>query len=273
MTIFYTLLIMFVFAKLIIRCSSRKSYILTGSIISIAVVLADLKYVISNPKGYLMYESWQVLLAFIIYLVYVFTNTSSVRRNRDFNKKIRKETKPYFSTAKTIGMYFIITSFIILLIGIALLLIMLLDIYEDIPYVVFIGSVIGFIGLLLTGIIYIKTANEKFILLIRTSEEFYTYYVNIENKFKFRYMDYIGEIYKYYIIEKIGVFKYSNELKEIHYVWLLDTENLNNFDISKLPMNKTSDYYYKEIIDDISKFRNVRINMEIKGNKIAKIKY
>jgi hypothetical protein len=69
MTIFYTLLIMFVFAKLIIRCSSRKSYILTGSIISIAVVLADLKYVISNPKGYLMYDSWQVLLAFIIYLV------------------------------------------------------------------------------------------------------------------------------------------------------------------------------------------------------------
>ncbi len=272
MSVVYTLLIMFLFAKLIIRCSSRKSYILTGSIVAIVVTLTDLQYIISNPKHYFIYSFWQIALAYIIYLVYVFSNTYSIKRNRDFNKKIRKETKPYFNTSKAIGMYLIIISFIILLVGIALLIIKLTNIYEDVPYVVFIGSVIGFIGLFITGIIYIKKANEKFILLIKTDEEFHAFYVEIKNKFRFNYMEYIGDIYRYYIIEKLGIIKFSGDIKETHYVWILDTENLNNYDITKLEMNVTNDYCYKDMIDDVYKYRGVKLNVKVVDNKIVEIK-
>lgn len=272
MTILYTLLIMFVFAKLIIRCRSRKSYIVTGTIIALAVMLSDISYIISNPKHYFIYSFWQIALAYIIYLIYALLNSSSRRRNRDFYKKIKTKTKPYFNTRKANGLYLILISILILLIGIALLIIRLLKVYEDIPYVVFIGSVIGFIGLLVAGIIYIKKSIEKFILVVKTEDEFYTFYVDIKNKYRFNYMDYIGDIYKYYIIEKLGVFKYSKELKEVHYVWILETENLNNYDISKLPMEKTNNYWYNEIVDNDNKFRNTKFNIEIENNEIKNIK-
>ena len=272
MSVIYTLLIMFLFAKLIIRCSSRKSYIITGTIVALVVTLTDIQYIISNPKHYFIYSFWQIALAYVIYLVYVFSNTFSSKRNRDFNKKARKETKPYFNTSKANRLYLIITSFAVLLVGVVLLIIRLLDVYKDIPYVVYIGSAIGFIVLLLTGIFLIKTANEKFILLIKTDEEFYSYYIEIKNKFRFNYMDYIGDIYRYYIIEKIGVIKFSGDLKETHYVWILDTENLNNYDISKLEMPMFDGISYKEIINDIFKFRNAKINIEIKDGKIVNIK-
>ena len=272
MSVLYTLLIMFVFAKLIIKCRTRRSYFLTGTIIFLVVVLSDIPYIIDDPKHYFIYSFWQVLLAYIIYLVYAFLNSSSIKRNRDFNKKIRTQTKPYFHTQRANGLYLIITSFIILLVGITLLIIKLLDIFNEIPYVVFIGSVIGFIGFLATGIIYIQKANEKFVLLVRTSDSFATYVVNIEKGFKFNYMNYIGDIYKYYIIEKIGTFKYSGEAKEIHYVWILDTENLNNYDISKLPMEKSSKYWYNEIVNDVYKFRNTKFNIEVQDNKIKNVK-
>lgn len=272
MSVLYTLFIMFIFAKLIIRCRSRKSYILTGSIVCLAVMLSDITSIIADAKHYFIYNFWQILLAYAIYLIYVFANSTSIKRNRDFNRKIRTKTKPYFNTAKSNGLYLIITSFVILAVGIALLLIRVLKVYEDIPYVVFIGSIIGFIALLATGIIYIKMANEKFILVIKTEDEFYTFYVDIKNKYRFNYMDYIGDIYKYYIIEKLGVFKYSKELKEVHYVWILETENLNNYDISKLPMKKTNNYWYNEIVDNDNKFRNTKFNIEIENNKIKNIK-
>lgn len=272
MTIVYTLLIMFLFARLIIRCSSRKSYILTGLIISIIVMLTDLQSIIHNPKHYFIYDFWQILVALIIFLIYAFTNTTSAKRNRNFNKKLKTKTKPYFNTQKANGMYLIITSFIILFIGITLLVIRLTKVYEEIPYVVFIGSVIGFIVLLTVGIISIKTTNEKFILLIKTDEENYAFQVDVKSKYRFNYMDYIGDVYRYYIIEKLGVFKYSGDLKEIHYVWILDTENLNNYDISKLPMEKSTKYWYNEIVNDVYKFRNTKFNIEIENNKIKNIK-
>lgn len=272
MSIFFTLLIMFIFAKLIIKCSSRKSYIITGTIITLVIVLSELNYIISSPKNYLLYESWQVALAYIIYLVYVFTNTSTSKRNRSFNKNIKTKTKDTFNTAKANGVYLIIISFIILLIGIGLLIIRLLDVFENIPYVVYIGSVIGFIGLFITGVLYIKLPNEKLILLIRTNEEFYTYYVDIKSKFKFNYMEYIGDIYRYYIIEKLGIFKYSGDKKEIHYVFILDTENLNNYDISKLNMNILDSNLYNELIKDIYKYRNAKVSILIKNNELIKMK-
>ena len=272
MTVVYTLLIMFLFAKLIIKCSSRKSFIITGSIVAIAITLTDIQYIISNPKHYFIYSFWQIALAYIIYLVYVFSNTFSSKRNRDFNKKARKETKPYFNTSKANGLYLIIASFVVLLVGITLLIIRLLNVYEDVPYVVYIGSAIGFIVLLLTGIILIKTANEKFVLLIKTNEEFHVFYVDIKSKYRFNYMEHIGDIYRYYIIDKLGIIKYSGDLKEMHYVWILDTENLNNYDISNLKMPKLDNGLYSGIIDDIYKYRNAKINIEIKDNKIVNIK-
>ena len=272
MSVLYTLLIMFIFAKLIISCRTRKSYIITGTIIILVVSLSDIQYIINDPKHYFIYSFWQVLLAYIIYLVYAFLNSSSIKRNRDFNKKIKTQTKPYFHTQRANGLYLIISSFIILLVGVGLLIIKLLDIFDEIPYVAFIGSIIGFVALLITGIIYIKKSCEKFILLVRTSDSFSTYLVNIEKGFKFNYMNYIGDIYKYYIIEKIGTFKYSGETKEIHYVWILDTENLNNYDISKLPMEKTNNYWYNEIVNDVYKFRNTKFNIEVQDNKIKNVK-
>ena len=272
MTVVYTLLIMFLFARFIIKCSSRKSFILTGLIVSIAVTLTDIRTIINSPKHYFIYDFWQILLAFIIYLVYVLSNTTSIKRNRNFNKKLKTKTKPFFNTQKANGMYLIFISFIILVVGIILLIVKLTHVYDDIPYVVFIGSAIGFIGLLITGIIYIKKSVEKFILLIKTEDEFYEYVVDIVNKYRFNYMDYISDIYKYYIIEKIGVFKYSGELKEIHYVWVLDTENLNNYDISKLPMEKSTKYWYNEIVNDVYKFRDTKFNIEIENEKIKTIK-
>lgn len=272
MTILFTLIIMFVFARYVIKCNSRKSYVITGTIVALAVVLSETAYIISNPMGYLMYESWQVLLAYIIFLVYAFNNTTSVKRNRNFNKKIKTQTKPYFHTQRATGLYLIITAFIILLVGVGLLVIKLLDVFDNVPYVVFIGSVIGFIGFLVTGIIYIKKACEKFVLLIRTSDSFYTFVVDIEKGFKFNYMNYIGDIYKYYIIEKLGIIKYSGDFKETHYVWILDTENLNNYDISKLDMPKLDNNLYSELIEDIYKFRNVRINIKIENNEIKEMK-
>lgn len=272
MTVLFTLIIMFVFARYVIKCSSRKSYILTGGIISVVVVLSELNYIITNPMHYLMYEAWQVLLAYIIYLAYALSNTTSIRRNRDFNKKIRKATKPYFNTAKANGLYLIIFSVIILLIGIGLLIIKLTDIYSDIPFVTYIGSVIGFIGFLVSGIVLIKKAKEKFILIVKTDEEFHTFYVDINNKYRFNYMDYIGDIYKYYIIEKLGVIKYVGDLKETHYVWLLNTENLKNYDISKLDMKELDSNLYNELIDEIYKFRNVRVSIKIKNNEIKEMK-
>lgn len=272
MSLLYTLIIMFVFAKFIIRCRSRRSYIVTGTIISIAVVLSEITYIISNPKQYLMYEAWQVLLAYIIYLIYALANSTSRRRNRDFNKNIKTKTKPYFNTQKANGMYLIIIASAILVIGIILLLIRVLDIYSNIPIVVYIGSVVGFIGLLITGILYIKLSNEKFILFIKTDEFDCTYKVDIKNKFKFRYMDYIEDIYKYYIIEKLGDFKYSGDIKEIHHVWILKTENLNNYDISKLSMEKVQNYWYNEIVNDVYKFRNTKFNIIVENNEIKSIK-
>ncbi len=272
MTVLYTLLIMFVFAKLIIRCSSRKSFFLTGSIVAIAITLTDIQYIISNPKHYFIYNFWQIALAYVIYLIYVFTNTASFRRNREFNKKIRKETKPYFNTAKANGLYLIIVSFVILLVGITLLIIRLTNIYKDIPYVVYIGSVIGFIGLLITGIILIKKAKEKFVLIVKTEEELKVFYVDINNKYRFNYMNYIGDIYRYYIIEKLGTIKYSGDFKEIHHVWILNTESLNNYDISKLDMEKLDNSFYNKIIEDIYKLRNAKINIIIENNEIKNIK-
>ena len=43
----------------------------------------------------------------------------------------------------------VIFSFAVLLVGVVLLIIRLLDVYKDVPYVVYIGSAIGFIVLLL----------------------------------------------------------------------------------------------------------------------------
>ena len=272
MSVLFILLIMFVFARFIIKCSSRKSFIITGTIIAIVATLTDIRYIISDPKHYFIYSFWQVALAYIIYLAYVFANTTSIRRNRDFNRKIRTKTKESFNTQKSNGVYLIITSIALLVIGITLLILMLTNVYEDVPYIAFIGSVIGFITLLITGIIYIKTTNEKFILFIKTDDENYTFYVDIKNKYKFRYMDYISDIYRYYIIEKLGVFKYSGDIKEIHYVWILRTENLNNYDISKLSMEKTNNYWYNEIVNGDYKFRNTKFNIEIENNKIKTIK-
>lgn len=272
MSVLYTLLIMFVFAKLIIRCQTRKSYLVTGTIIFLVVTLSDITSIISDAKHYFLYSFWQVLLAYVVYLIYVFANTSSIRRNRDFKKKMKKKTSPSFNTMKMNGLYLIISSIVILILGITLLLIRIFNVYEDIPYVVYIGSVIGFIGLLVAGIFYIMQANEKFILFIKTNEENYTFMVDIKKSFRFNYMRYIEDIYKYYIIEKLGVFKYSGSIKERHYVWILYTENLKNYDISKLPMEKTNNYWYNEIVDGVYKFRNTKFNIEVENNKIKNIK-
>ena len=272
MSIVFILLMMFIFARFIIKCSSRKSFILTGTIIAIVAMLIDIRYIITNPKHYFIYSFWQVALAYIIYLAYVFANTTSIKRNRDFNKKARTKTKESFNTQKSNGVYLIIASILILLVGVTLLILKLIDIYEDIPNIAFIGSIIGFITLLITGIIYIKTTNEKFILFIKTNDENYTFYVDVNNKYKFNYMSYISDIYKYYIIEKLGTFKYSGDIKEIHYVWVLRTENLNNYDISKLPMEKTNNYWYNEIVNGVYKFRNTKFNIEVENNKIKTMK-
>lgn len=268
MSLFYLLLLYYLALRFIVKSRTRKAYLLTGSIITIAAVLIDIYYLIANPLEYLKSTGWQVILAYVVFLIFTFTNTSSRKAQRVFFKKYNTKTSETFSTGKSRGMYAIITGCIILAIGIGLFLIYILDVYDKIPIISYVGSGVAFIILLVYGIIEINSINEKFILLIVTNDRFYTYFAKVDSKFKFNYMNYIRDIYRYYIIEKLGEFKYKGDIKETHYVWILKTENLNDYDISKFTMEKDNNYWYNEIVDKVYRFRGSKFNIYIKNNKI-----
>lgn len=269
MSIIYTLFLFTLGIHFFSKDKSKKSYITIGTIITAIVVATDIPVIISMGFiSYLGYYGWQPLTAYALLLIYTFVAKSSLRKF-SFELKKNKKKKETIATSKSRGIQSIILAIVILLIGCGLIPIKLLDIY-DIPLVAFVGTGAGFIVLLAFGIIMTMRSNEKMILLVLTNK-LNVYSKKIEDKFSFNYMNSIRDIDRYYIIERVATVYFSGELKETHYVWLLKTENLNNYDINNLPMEKEGKYWYNEMVDEISTKTSKKFFVEVANNKIVKI--
>lgn len=271
MRILYTLFSYFIAIRFFAKDNSKKTYLFIGFIVSLLVVLTDIFLIISiGIIPYIKASGWQILLSYGLFVIYTFaTKTSLGLRRISFERKKKKKIKETISTSRSRGLQSIIVGVLVLIIGSVLLIIKIFKIY-DVPLIVFIASFAGAIIMIIFGILVMLRSSEKMILLVWT-DKLDVYSKNIEDKFSFNYMNVIRDISRYYIVEKLAKVYYRKDIKEIHYVWVVKTQNLDNYNIDDLSMEKENKYWYNVVVEDMYKLRGSDFVFDIVNNRIEKV--
>lgn len=258
MIVIFALFLYYLGIKYFAKDNKKITLVKIGLIVTAIIVLTDASYIAS--KGFVSYfksNGWQVLLAFIVYMIFVMFDKNFIRKN-NFNRKSKRKIKTVINTNKLKVKYLIgITIIEIILFGLCLAN-MILD-YYNISNVPLFALGAGIVFSIFTIVVLFKNSCEKFILVIDLNKSFSVYSKDISNVAKFDYSLCIGDLYRYYIIEKLPNIYFKTDKKEVHYVFYLKSENLDYFDINNLDMTKENDENYKEYIDKLKMKNRVKL--------------
>ncbi len=257
MSIIYCIFLYILAIRIFVRDMTRKNCFIAISIVTALMLLSDITTIISaGILTYLKYQGWQIILAYVLGILWIFNGSISLRRMKFKHNFKQKESAIKTANGRKIT-YAILTA-LMLIIGSACLVL-----YLNKKILAIISFIAPYIIAVLLIILLIKTMlslNEEFVLVTEIGSIKHVYRKKIETG-KLNYKDIVGDLSKNYFIYDVAVVHVSGDIKRTEYVYILKLEELKENPFSELGL---------ALDDSISP--DLYINLYDNKRKKAKIK-
>lgn len=230
MSIIYCIFLYILAIRLFVRDTTRKNCFIAISIVTALMLLTDISTIVSQGiLAYLKYQGWQLIVAYVLGLIWIFKGSVSFRRIKFKHNSKRKEAAIKTANGRKIT-YSILTA-LMLIIGSVCLFLYLSKRISFIIY--FIAPYIIAVLLIVLLIRTILSLNEEFVLVTKIGDTKHVYRKKIEAG-KLNYKELVGDLAKNYFIYDVAIVHIIGDIKRTEYVYILRLEELENPSFSEL---------------------------------------
>ncbi len=258
MSIIYCIFLYILAIRIFVRDTTRKNCFIAISIVTALMLLSDISTIISaGILTYLKYQGWQIILAYVLGILWIFNGSISLRKMKFKHNFKQKESSIKTANGRKIT-YAILTALMLIIGSVCLAL------YLNKKILVIISFIAPYTIAVLLIVLLIMTMlslNEEFVLVTEIGNTKHVYRKKIETG-KLNYKDIVGDLSKNYFIYDVAVVHVNGDIKRTEYVYILRLEELKENPFSELGLaldDSISPDLYISLYDNKRKKAKIKI--------------